>query len=81
MANSEKPHVIELLETFVKAEHKLGKSRDELISQMSEAVNFWVDSELTPELDSGIERSAINRLGGAIIEKAVTRHVDEILNS
>jgi hypothetical protein len=75
-----KPRAIDLLEKFVQAEHRLGKSQDSIARDMTEAVNFFIDSEVSPDLNS-IERQALNKLGAPIVDKAVAKYVNEILSS
>jgi ribosome biogenesis SPOUT family RNA methylase Rps3 len=76
-----KPRVIELVEKFIVAEHRLGKTQLTITEELQQAARWWGDAELVPSVESTIEREAIAKLGGALIDKAVSRHVDEILNS
>lgn len=76
-----KPRSIELIEKFIQAEHRLGKSQDAITEELQQAARWWASYELSPSIDSSIERAAIEKLGGAIIDRAVARHVNEILNS
>lgn len=58
----DKPKEIELLETFLKLQHKLGVSTEELVQKMETAVLWFVEERVKSKLDSQLEKMALPKV-------------------
>lgn len=72
------PREMGLLGKFIKAEHFLGKSRDDIVGDFQAVVRWFITNDLLVDANH-VERLAIEKLGFRLTDLAVARRVDKIL--
>lgn len=68
-----KPKQIELLENFIRQEHRLGVPLETIISNLQEASHWWIEANF----GSNIAIRDVEKIN----DLAIVKHVNEILST